>query len=99
MAERRKAIVINEKDNVATALEPIEGGTTVSVAHGGLTKSVRLPSPIPAGHKFALCEIKVGEYLIKYGEPIGQAFNRIGTGEHVHVHNVRSVGKKEKDAQ
>ena len=99
MARNAKAIIIDEKDNVATALEPIEKGTTVSVQYRGKTEQITLPSPIPAGHKFALCEISAGEYVIKYGEPIGQTVVRIRPGEHVHVHNIKSHGKKITGAQ
>lgn len=45
---------------------------------------------IPAGHKFALRDIKAGEYVIKYGEIIGRATSDIKTGEWVHTHNVKS---------
>jgi altronate hydrolase len=45
---------------------------------------------IPTGHKFALCDIKNGEYVIKYGEIIGRATSDIKTGEWVHSHNLRS---------
>ena len=99
MARKARAIVINEKDNVATALEPIEADTTVSVEYQGRTERVKLPSSIPAGHKFALCEISAGEYVVKYGEPIGQAVVPIRQGEHVHVHNLASHGKKIKGVQ
>ena len=43
---------------------------------------------IPAGHKFALKDIKRGEYVIKYGEIIGRATEDIKKGEWVHTHNV-----------
>ncbi len=99
MARKARAIIINEKDNVATALEPIEAGTAVSVEHRGQAEQVTLPSTIPAGHKFALCEISAGEYVFKYGEPIGQAVVRIRPGEHVHIHNIESHGKKARGAQ
>ncbi len=99
MAKKARAIVINEKDNVATALEPIEAGTTVSVEYQGQAERIKLPSTIPTGHKFALCEIGVGEYVVKYGEPIGQAVVRIRPGEHAHVHNIVSHGKKIKGVQ
>ena len=36
-------------------------------------------------------EIKKGEKVIKYGEPIGQATRDIKKGEHVHVHNIKSI--------
>ena len=45
---------------------------------------------IPAGHKFALREIKKGDYVVKYGEIIGRATADIQKGEWVHTHNVKS---------
>ena len=45
---------------------------------------------IPAGHKFALRDIAVGEAVIKYGQLIGRATRDIKKGEWVHTHNVRS---------
>ena len=36
---------------------------------------------IPAGHKYALCDIKKGEYVIKYGEIIGRSTADIKAGE------------------
>ena len=45
---------------------------------------------IPAGHKYALRDIKIGEPVIKYGEIIGRATCDIKSGEWVHTHNVRS---------
>ena len=45
---------------------------------------------IPAGHKYALCDIPKGEYVIKYGEIIGRATQDIKAGEWVHTHNVKS---------
>ncbi|MBE6673546.1 MAG: altronate dehydratase [Ruminococcaceae bacterium] len=42
------------------------------------------------GHKYALCSIKNGENVIKYGSPIGHATCDINVGEHVHTHNVKT---------
>lgn len=42
------------------------------------------------GHKYALCDIKNGENIIKYGNPIGHAVADIKKGEHVHSHNVKT---------
>jgi altronate dehydratase small subunit len=85
-----KAIVINEKDNVATALKPLNAGAKVSVEVQGRVEKIKLLSNIPLGHKFALRDMKEGEAVIKYGEPIGQSTTEIARGEHVHVHNVVS---------
>ena len=42
------------------------------------------------GHKYALRDIKCGEDIIKYGNPIGHAICDIKEGEHVHTHNVKT---------
>ena len=42
------------------------------------------------GHKYALKDIKAGENVIKYGNPIGHATEDISKGEHVHSHNVKT---------
>ena len=42
------------------------------------------------GHKYALRDIKAGENIIKYGNPIGHAIVDIVKGEHVHNHNIKT---------
>ena len=42
------------------------------------------------GHKYALCDIKRGENVIKYGNPIGHATEDIKKGDHVHTHNLKT---------
>jgi len=96
MAARSKAVVINEKDNVATAVTPMKTGSSVSLEVQGRAEKIKLLSDIPMGHKFALRGIDEGADVIKYGEPIGRTTAPIAKGEHVHVHNVVSHrGRKE----
>ena len=95
MAGKSKVIVINEKDNVATAIVPLKAGSTVSVETQGRTERIKLLSTIAMGHKFALKDLEEGEAIIKYGEPIGRSTARIARGEHVHVHNVVSQPRGE----
>ena len=45
---------------------------------------------IPLGHKLALREINKGDTITKYGQDIGKAIDDISSGEHVHVHNVKT---------
>ena len=90
MRGKKKGIVINEKDNVATALKPLHAGIEVSVEIQNRIQKIKLLSDIPLGHKFALRDMEEGEAVIKYGEPIGQSTKKINQGEHVHVHNVTS---------
>lgn len=40
------------------------------------------------GHKYAIRTIAKGDYVIKYGQPIGIATQNIPIGEHVHTHNL-----------
>lgn len=74
-------------DNVAVALEDLPAGKMIKTDR----YSFVLKSNIPFGHKFALTNIRKGEYIIKYGEIIGVASKDILQGEHVHVHNVQSL--------
>ncbi|MDI6755942.1 MAG: UxaA family hydrolase [Thermodesulfobacteriota bacterium] len=90
MGGKSKVIVINEKDNVATAIVSLEAGGTVSLETRGRKERIKLLSSIPMGHKFALQEIAEGADVVKYGESIGQTTSGINRGEHVHVHNVVS---------
>ena len=87
---KAKVIVINAKDNVATALESLRRGAEVLIEIQDNMEKIRLVSDIPPGHKFALRDIGKGDSVIKYGEPIGQSLAKIIRGEHVHVHNVIS---------
>ena len=86
----KSAIVINQKDNVATALETLGAGRVVQVEIQGVVEKVTLLSEIPMGHKFALRDIEEGGLVIKYGEPIGRSTATIKRGALVHVHNVVS---------
>ncbi len=90
MHGKTKAIVINDRDNVATALESLKAGAEVSVEVKGHVEKITLLSDIPMGHKFASADIEKGGSVIKYGESIGGSTAKIGRGEHVHVHNTVS---------
>ena len=84
----RNAMIIDAKDNVAVAIEPIaKGDNAVYVCEG---REVSLPAleDITIYHKLASRDIAKGEPVVKYGEHIGVASSDIKAGEHVHVHNV-----------
>jgi altronate dehydratase small subunit len=84
----REALVLNEEDNVATAVRHLESGEYLNVDEDN---SVTLLQDIPFGHKFALKDIAPGGNIIKYGEIIGRATTGIKRGEHVHIHNVEGL--------
>jgi altronate dehydratase len=82
----KTALVISDRDNVATALEALEEGRILAL--GGTT--VTVSQFVPRGHKIAVRPIRSGEAVIKYGSPIGVATIDIAVGAHVHIHNVAS---------
>jgi altronate dehydratase len=82
----RSVLIISDRDNVATALEPLAPGRRIDVKGGALT----VQDTIPSGHKIALVSIPAGEAVVKYGSPIGVATAAIPPGAHVHTHNVSS---------
>src|SRR4030095_5944653 len=81
------ALVISDRDNVATALEALEPGRLVDL--GG--RQILIGERIPSGHKLALVDIAAGEPIVKYGSPIGKASVDIRQGTHVHTHNLEST--------
>lgn len=81
-----KGIRIHPDDNVAVALEDLRRGETLTLD----TVSVTAIEDIARGHKIALRDIKEGEPVVKYGNPIGLAKADIPAGAWAHVHNVRT---------
>ena len=73
-------ILLNPADSVAVAKRSLAAGDLV----GGLT----VRAAIPASHKMAIREIQAGDRVLKYGQTIGFAFERIAVGDHVHSHNL-----------
>lgn len=85
------AVVISEQDNVATATRNIKAGEKVTVRFGGEENELLIKNDIKFLHKFALKNLKKGENVLKYGMVIGEATTDISHGEHVHIHNLRSL--------
>ena len=81
-----KGIRIHPDDNVAVALEDLRRGETLALD----SVSVTATEDIARGHKIALRDIKEGEPVVKYGNPIGLAKADIPAGAWAHVHNVRT---------
>lgn len=81
-------IKIHEQDNVAVALKEIKKAISIQLNNGQV---VSINDDIPAGHKFALMDIKSGHEVVKYGTRIGFATEDIHTGAWVHTHNIRTA--------
>jgi altronate dehydratase small subunit len=85
-----RAILLNARDDVATALTDLKEGESIHVSVEGTSIDTVLCQDIEFGHKYALRDIARGTEILKYGLPIGKALTDIKAGEWVHVHNCRS---------
>lgn len=94
---KRAAIVMSEKDNVATAIRELKAEDSVVLRIGGKEKQIIIQSNIKFLHKVALEDITKGQHIIKYGHTIGEATANIKKGEHVHTHNLRSLSGQAMD--
>ncbi len=93
MEELKLALKVDEKDNVATIFaNGITDGTKVVIRdQKGTSCETEVIGDVPYGHKIAVCPIRKGESVIKYGESIGAASADIQEGEYVHVHNMEAM--------
>jgi len=82
------AIMIDERDSVATLTEDAELMELVEVFCGDRSFFTCALEFIPQYHKIAVKDIAPGEPVYKYGHPIGRAAREIEAGEHVHLHNL-----------
>jgi altronate hydrolase len=81
---RNSVIQLNPADNVAIARVPLQPGQTVQIGE----TEIAVTQPIPVGHKISLSPIAEGAHVFRYGHPIGRARTLIGSGEHIHTHNL-----------
>lgn len=75
------ALRLSENDNVAIALKQLHKGAPIGI--GDLVAN----GFIASGHKVALCDIRAGQMIFRYGQVIGAAREDIRAGDHVHTHN------------
>ena len=89
----KKFWVHDEADSVGVAVEDLRAGERVEGAYmrGSRLAEVTPVSDVPLGHKVALRAIAKGDRVVEYAAVIGTATAPIRPGEHVHVHNLRSV--------
>ncbi|MDR7400290.1 MAG: UxaA family hydrolase [Armatimonadota bacterium] len=87
VSRRVRAVRLHPDDDVAVVLEPARAGDVVGLESG----TVVLRDAVPRFHKVALRDLPEGSPVRKLGEVIGLAVRPIRTGEHVHVHNLRSA--------
>lgn len=88
----KKALLMHEKDQVATVLaESFSGDVVQILLDGAVSCQTMATQHIDCYHKIAIRNIPKGAEIFKYGEIIGKATCNIKAGEHVHVNNIESV--------
>jgi (2R)-sulfolactate sulfo-lyase subunit alpha len=93
MAQHPHLLVHDESDNVGVVVvESLTAGTEMLcvVTHDNSDFKLTARADIPIGHKVAIEDLKAGDTVIKYGEDIGRMVGGAATGEHVHVHNLKT---------
>lgn len=85
-ATDNRLLVLSPADNVAVVRQAISAGEKLMVSGC----EVVIAAYTGAGHKIARCDIGPGDKVLKYGVPIGSATCPIVTGDHVHLHNIKS---------
>jgi altronate dehydratase small subunit len=89
MAGGKKALVLDQKDNVGVALADLAAGDICLVTEdGGKQYQVAVLEKIPFGHKFSLTDIAKDNAVYKYGEEIGKMKVEIKKGGWIHSHNM-----------
>jgi len=87
-------IIHDEKDNVGVVvIEKITPNQNCNCWIMENDKLVQIQSinEILLGHKIAMVDLNEGDTILKYGHDIGKVVKSIQKGEHVHVHNVKTI--------
>ena len=86
--------VVHEKgDGVGVVVvEGVKSGQEISgwIMEDDKDLKVLARNDIPIGHKLALRDYAAGDRVIKDGVDIGKVVAPIKTGEHVHIHNLKT---------
>jgi (2R)-sulfolactate sulfo-lyase subunit alpha len=86
-------VLHDRKDTVAVVVvEGVKAGMKLNgwIMDDDRTVTVEARQDIPIGHKVALADMAPGDTVLKYGIDIGKVVAPIRTGEHAHVHNIKT---------
>jgi (2R)-sulfolactate sulfo-lyase subunit alpha len=85
--------LIHEKsDNVGVAVVDIKANEKAQGLFMDTEEKIEILAlqEIPLGHKIALCNLTLENSVVKYGHNIGKVVADIKSGEHVHIHNLKT---------
>jgi (2R)-sulfolactate sulfo-lyase subunit alpha len=80
-------------DDVGVAVLDLTAGSEIGATtlEGTPVGNLVLTQDIPLGHKVAIRDMALDQRVIEYGRAIGRATQAIARGEHVHIHNIRTL--------
>jgi len=78
------AIVVDPKDNVAVVKTETTAGLELLLPDG---RTIEIRGTIPPGHRFATTDIRAGELVLQFGQPIGTSLG-IKQGEQITHDNM-----------
>jgi (2R)-sulfolactate sulfo-lyase subunit alpha len=86
-------VLHDAKDTVAVVVvENVKAGMPLKgwIMDDDQPTEITARQDIPMGHKVALKDMAVGDTVWKYGIDMGKVVAPIKTGEHAHVHNIKT---------
>ena len=86
-------VLHDANDTVAVVVvEGVKAGTEMNawIMDEDRTINLQAKQDIPIGHKVALKDMNPGDTVLKYGIDMGKVVAPIRTGEHAHVHNIKT---------
>jgi len=86
-------VLHDAKDNVAVVVvEGVKAGMAMTgwIMDEDRMIEVQARQDIPIGHKVALRDMAVGDTVWKYGIDMGKVVAPVQTGQHAHVHNIKT---------
>ncbi len=86
-------VLHDARDTVAVVVvEGVKAGTAMTgwVMDEDRMIEVEARQDIPIGHKVALKDMAVGDTVWKYGIDMGKVVAPIQSGQHAHVHNIKT---------
>jgi (2R)-sulfolactate sulfo-lyase subunit alpha len=86
-------VLHDAKDTVAVVVvEGVKSGDKLTgwIMDEDRTIQIKALQDIPIGHKIALKNMAVGDTVLKYGIDMGKVVAPIQTGQHAHVHNIKT---------
>lgn len=85
-------LIHEPQDTVGVAVVDVKAGELLEgrilSTNGKITVTANMD--IPLGHKVALRDFKPGDSVTKYGCDIGKVVATIKSGDHVHIHNLKT---------